>query len=207
MLVYYIHWFIRDESMTENQSKENSQNASGAWHRTTWLYIWNFTSGVSWCLSPSWIREAGRTESGDTGRPGYAEGEGRKGLLTQSLEYTRTAKRAAGERALCVLRHPRPFAPSQPRSRDRSMIPPSALRRDRRRWTCCEYPNHPLHGAVARQPRERGRRVFRRFAMLSRPSPPVPLRPHAPQLSSAARAIMRAQLSAFMTVDTLLFYS
>lgn len=130
-------------------------------------------------------------EEPEANLPRDEEGEDRKGLLTQSLEYTRTAKRAAGERALCVLRHPRPFPLSI--ARDRSMIPPSMLRRGRRRWARREYPDHPLHGAVARQPREGERRVFQRFAMLSRSSlPPPPPPSHVTAVVCCTRHYARA---------------
>lgn len=201
--------------MTGNRKKYrgNPQNASGActsYHVALHMefYIWGFV------VSFSRLDPRRRTGSGDTGRPGYAEANlphdgGRRRperLLTQSLECTRTAKRAAGERALCVLRHPRPFPPFPPsiaRSIDDSSVDASS------RSSTTSVPRIPgspsSRGGRATTERGRETRVPALcHAFLPSPAPPYH---HTPQLSSAARAIVRAQLSAFTTVDALPLYS
>lgn len=85
------------------------------------LYIWDFVVSFIPAKSARW--EAEIRDVLIMRKWTFVRGRRRPDwLLTQasSLKHTQTAKRAAGERALCVLRHPRP---SQPLPRSIDILP------------------------------------------------------------------------------------
>lgn len=181
------------------------------------FYIWDFTGVIPPRLVPRSGKNRKRRYGTSRLRGSDEEGEDREKVYSLKASSTlelRSAQPANEHSASCDIPAPSPPLPSPRSSEIGRWFPPSTLRRGRRRRARREYPDRPLHATVARQPWEGERRVFQRFAMLSRSSLPPLLSSHSLspspgtiQLSSAARAIVRAQLSAFMTVDTLLLYS
>lgn len=184
------------------------------WHRTT-CSIYGISLCQSSLLNPrggknrkrrykiSWLcgNEPSCDEEGEGWRPDW--------LLTQASNTIQPAKRATGERALCILRYSCPFRPSL----DRSIFFRLFVVVDNdERSANIQSTRTILFSGRSRDNRERERHVFHRFAMLSRPLSPSHLciscrLLHAPLLRALLFPFMYVQITVvdsnkFLILDT-----